>query len=177
MPARLVSVLWVGCAVIGGALCGLDAPGAALAQADNDFPYSIMAPEPGAGGHHHAAAAAAPSGTPRHASLLGHEKFVGKLHRSPNVFAARTSSGSVLPTALPRTRLIPPEGSGTLTLPAAPQQQGPTFAPSAPALGAVPNLPHGAESFQDRASRCSFQAGLYGVPNGALNRYIGACVQ
>ena len=175
MSARFISVLGVAAALIAGAP-------SVLAQAEAGFPYSIMAPEPGAARHRHAASPApAPAATPsrpHHASLLGREKFVGKLHRPRGVFfAARGSSGSVLPTALPRTRLIPPEGSGTLTLPAVPQQQGPTIVPGAPALGAIPNLPHGAETFQDRASRCSYQAGLYGVPNGALNRYIGACLQ
>ena len=41
----------------------------------------------------------------------------------------------------------------------------------------VPNLPHGAETFQDRASRCVMQQGLYGVPGGASTQYMGACLQ
>jgi hypothetical protein len=41
----------------------------------------------------------------------------------------------------------------------------------------VPNLPHGTETFQDRASRCAFQSGLYNVPGAARSQYIGGCVQ
>jgi hypothetical protein len=82
----------------------------------------------------------------------------------------------VLPTPLPRTELIPPEGRSMAVPHIGPQQSGSTIVPSAPSLGAVPNLPHGAETFQDRASRCSFQAGLNGVPGTATSQYMGACV-
>ena len=153
------------------ALC-VGAASSAVAQGYAGYPNSIMTPEPGSRAHHSASERAPlPS---RHASLLGREKFVGKLHRPHGVFVVRGSSGSVLPTPLPRTGLIAPEG------PTAPQfhtpamEQNPTMVPG---VGTVPNLPHGAETFQDRASRCSFQAGLYGVPNGAQNQYMGACVQ
>ena len=140
---------------------------------DNQFPYSIMAPEPGTATHHRATRShrpppdmTAPDTTP-----LTRRSTEGKR------LATRGTSGSVLPTPLPRTRLIPPEGSSTLTTPALPQQHGPTFVPSAPSLGAIPNLPHGSETFQDRASRCTFQQGLYGVPGTAGSQYMGACVQ
>ena len=138
---------------------------------DNQYPNSIMAPEPGTSSHHHPATLA----RSRHPSLLGREKFVAKLHRGPRTFATRGSSGSVLPTPLPRTMLIPPEGGGRLTEPAIPQQQGPSVVPGV--ASPVPNLPHGAETFQDRAARCSFQSGLYGVPGGARTQYMGSCVQ
>ncbi len=144
---------------------------------DTGYPYSIMAPEPGTPGvavHHHTPAAAAPVRRP-HASLLGHEKFVAKLHRGPNMSATRGSSGSVLPTPLPRTGLVGYEGGGRLTEPTLPQEQGPSVVPGL--TGTVPNLPHGPETFQDRASRCTFQSGLYGVPGGARTQYIGSCVQ
>src|SRR5580704_6129873 len=107
------------------------APGHAAAQGYPGYPDTIMAPEPGTAGHRHTAAAAAPpnQNSPS-AGLLGHEQFVGKLHRWPGVFVAtRGSSGSVLPTALPRTGLIPPEGSGTVTTPPLLQEQGPTTVP------------------------------------------------
>jgi hypothetical protein len=81
----------------------------------------------------------------------------------------------VLPTPLPRTQLIPPEGGGTLTVPPLQQEQGPTRIPGTAKI--VPNLPHGQETFQDRASRCTFQSGLYDVPGNLRNRYMGACVQ
>jgi hypothetical protein len=38
-------------------------------------------------------------------------------------------------------------------------------------------LPHGVETFQDRASRCAHQQGLYGVPGTASNQYMSACIQ
>ncbi len=140
-----------------------------------------MAPEPGTAPQRRAkaperTAATVPPRRPR-ASLLGHEKFVAKLHRRPGVFVAtRGSSGSVLPTPLPRTGLIPPEGSRVMsTPPALLQQQGRTVVPGL--ARTIPNLPHGNETFQDRASRCAFQSGLYNVPGGAHTQYMGACVQ
>jgi hypothetical protein len=44
-------------------------------------------------------------------------------------------------------------------------------------MRAIPNLAHGPETFQDRASRCAFQSGLYGVPGTLRNQYMGACLQ
>jgi hypothetical protein len=155
----------------------------AIAQGYPGYPYSIMRPESGAGAHQHAlphrrsstpettTAATAP---PHRPSLLGREKFIAKLHRR-GLYAARGSSGSVLPTPLPKTQLIPPEGGGTLTLPPLQQEQGPTRIPGTAKI--IPNLPHGQETFQDRASRCTFQSGLYGVPGNLRNQYMGACVQ
>jgi hypothetical protein len=144
----------------------------AAGQAYQGYPYSIMTPEPGTTGHHRATAAA-PARSPQ-ASLLGREKFVAKLHRGPKVFVSHGSSGSVLPTPLPRTQAIPPEGGGIAAVPALPQEQGPTFLPG---RNPIPNLPHGPETFQDRASRCAHQQGLYGVPGTASNQYMSACIQ
>jgi hypothetical protein len=55
------------------------------------------------------------------------------------------------------------------------QEQGPTMVPGL--ARPIPNLSHGPETFQDRASRCAFQSGLYGVPGGARTQYMGACLQ
>jgi hypothetical protein len=165
-------------------LCAL-LPKAAGAQGYPGYPYSIMTPERDAGIHQRAGAyrgtsaaettsAPALASRPHRPSLLGREKFVAKLHRR-GLYAARGSSGSVLPTPLPRTQLIPPEGGGTLTAPPLQQEQGPTRIPGTAQI--VPNLPHGSETFQDRASRCTFQSGLYSVPGNLRNRYMGACVQ
>jgi hypothetical protein len=152
------------------------APARALEPGDDQFPNSIVAPERGTTSHHRASApAAAPSRSPHHASLLGREKFVAKLHRGPNMFATRGSSGSVLPTSQPRTGLVGYEGGGRLTETTLPREQGPSVVPGL--TGTVPNLPHGPETFQDRASRCAFQSGLYGVPGGARTQYMGSCVQ
>lgn len=151
--------------------------GHAAAQGYPGYPDTIMVPE-GGPARHHTPRDTAKIAPPAHAhpSLLGHEDFVGKLHRRPGVFvAARGSSGSVLPTPLPRTTLIPPEGVGTLTLPPVVQEQGPSIVPGI--RNPVPNLPHGPETFQDRASRCAFQSGLYDVPGTARSQYMGGCVQ
>jgi len=56
-----------------------------------------------------------------------------------------------------------------------PQAQGPSIVPGV--ANPVPNLSHGPETFQDRASRCSFQGGLYNVPGTARSQYMGGCVQ
>jgi hypothetical protein len=121
---------------------------------DDQFPYSIMAPEPGTATHHRSAA---------HEPL--HHRF----------YTGRGSSGSVLPTPLPRTPLMTPEGSAAVTLPAVPQEQAPTILHGL--ARPIPNLPHGAETFQDRASRCAFQSGLNNVPGNLRTQYTGACVQ
>ena len=174
------------CAVV--ILCVL-LPRGADAQGYPGYPNSIMTPERGSGIHQRgsahrrgsaaettpATAAATTAATqPHHPSLLGREKFISKLHRR-GLYAVRGSSGSVLPTPLPRTQLIPPEGGGALTLAPQQQEQGPTRIPGTAKI--IPNVPHGAETFQDRASRCTFQAGLYGVPGNLRNQYMGACVQ
>ena len=70
---------------------------------------------------------------------------------------------------------IPPEGGGAPITRVLPQEQGPTVVPGV--ANPVPNLPHGTETFQDRASRCAFQSGLYGVPGTARSQYMGGCVQ
>ena len=163
------------------ALLAAVSPVTALAQGYPGYPYTIMTLDRGAAIDHRAAAmrhgngaVQATSTAPQHPSLLGREKFISKLHRR-GLYAARGSSGSVLPTPLPRTQLIPPEGGGMLTTPSLPQEQGPTIIPGR--TRAIPNLAHGPETFQDRASRCAFQSGLYGVPGTLRNQYMGACLQ
>jgi hypothetical protein len=137
---------------------------------DSGFPYSIMAPERGSAPRRHGIAPV----NKRHATAP-HAQALTKTVPRTNLSAVRGSSGSVLPTPLPRTELIPPEGSSRLTLPALPQQQGPSIVPGV--VNPVPNLPHGPETFQDRASRCAFQSGLYNVPGTARSQYMGGCVQ
>ena len=161
------------------ALLAAVSPIAALAQGYPGYPYTIMTLDHRAVIDHRGAAmrhgnGAATATAPQHPSLLGREKFISKLHRR-GIYAARGSSGSVLPTPLPRTQLIPPEGGGVLTTPSLAQEQGPTIIPGR--MRAIPNLAHGPETFQDRASRCAFQSGLYGVPGTLRNQYMGACLQ
>ena len=138
----------------------VSATGQAAAQGYPGFPDTIMAPMHGVA-HHRAET----SGGAVHSRSHG---------RRP-IAVARGSPGAVLPTPLRRTRLIPPEGGGAAVVRAAPQEHGPTAVPGL--ANPVPNLPHGPETFQDRASRCVMQQGLYGVPGGASTAYTGVCVQ
>ena len=140
-------------------------PGYAEAQGYPGYPYTIMTPEHGTA--HRGPRAARGKAMPR-------LRASSPQHLGRRVVIARGSSGIVLPTPLPRTQLIPPEGGTAPVISSGPQHQGPTFVPG---LNPVPNLPHGAESFQDRASRCAFQQGLYGVRGNMTTQYIGACLQ
>jgi hypothetical protein len=134
---------------------------------DSNYPYSIMAPEPGAG--HHRGAASARS---RQIKSPGAEKPLAAPPPRTSSNAVRGSSGVVLPTPLPKTQLIPPEGGSAPIIRAAPREQGPTVLPG---MNPIPNLPHGTETFQDRASRCAQQQGLYGVPATATGIYMHTC--
>jgi hypothetical protein len=156
------------------------APAQARAQGYSGYPYTIITAERGAAtqqgiaGHMRGAGRAKDATRAHRPSLLGREKFISKLHRR-GLYAARGSSGSVLPTPLRRTQLIPPEGGGNLITPATPQEQGPIQLQGL--NRPIPSLPHGTETFQDRASRCAFQSGLYNVPGNQRSQYMGACVQ
>jgi hypothetical protein len=134
-------------------LCGGRAH--ALEPGDDQYPNSIITPEPGAHRPLHAARPLTPQNL--------HHRFR----------YAHGSSGSVLPSVLPKTRAIPPEGGGIAAAPVLPQQQGPTFLPNG---RAIPNLPHGPETFQDRASRCAHQQALNNIPSGASTQYMAACL-
>jgi hypothetical protein len=132
---------------------------------DGNYPYSIMAPEPGSG--HHRALALARS---RHLKSPGAEKPLAARSPRTSFYPVRGSSGSLLP--LPKTQLIPPEGGSAPIIHTGPQEQAPTVLPG---LNPIPNLPHGTETFQDRASRCAQQQGLYGVPATATGIYMHTC--
>ena len=134
---------------------------------DSNYPYSIMTPEPGTG--HHRALAAARS---RHIKSLGAEKPLAARPPRTSSYAVRGSSGVVVPTPLPKTQLIPPEGGSAPIIHTGPQEQGPTVLPG---MNPIPNLPHGTETFQDRASRCAQQQGLFGVPATATGIYMHTC--
>jgi hypothetical protein len=137
---------------------------------DSDNPYSIMAPERGAAPRHHRKVP-----VKKQHVTVSHPQALTKRYPHSNLSVLRGSAGSVLPTPLPRSELIPPEGGSGLTLPALPQQSGPSAVPGV--ANPVPNLPHGTETIQDRASRCAFQSGLYSVPGTARSQYMGGCVQ
>jgi hypothetical protein len=145
---------------------------------DDQFPNSIMAPERGIGGHHRGTSASKGrhrANPPSQPSASVPDSVPEKTNPPKGRVAVRGSSGVVLPTPLPKTQLIPPEGGSSLVTPNLSREHGPTFVPGV--AQPVPNLPHGPETFQDRASRCSFQAGLYGPQGGSSPNYMGACLQ
>src|SRR5579862_4358569 len=131
------------------------AAGQATAQGYAGYPYTIMTPERGGVTHYRS-----PAVTHRrdHLARTGdvqQSQAPAQGHVGRHVTVARGSPGVVLPTPLPRTELIPPENSGAIIAHAPAQEQGPTVVPGL--ANPVPNLPHGPETFQDRASRCAFQ--------------------
>jgi hypothetical protein len=141
-------------------------PAPATAQGYKGCPYSIMTPEAGPARRHHGVKAIPPADT-----RTAYERAAPRMPRYPRrALVARGSSGSVLPTPLPQTQFIPPEGQSAPIARALPQEQPPTVVPGF--ARPLPNLPHGAETFQDRASRC-----INGVPGTASTRYMGACLQ
>src|SRR5262249_23409385 len=84
----------------------------------------------------------------------------------------KSPSGTVKPIKLPESTVVP-----------MPNTQVPPdlYVPQTGRV--VPNLPTvsgsgrgGAETFQDRASRCAHQAGVFGQSGGDRGSYIGACV-
>src|ERR1700686_2759394 len=118
---------------------------------DSNYPYSTRAPERGTG--HQPAAAPTRS---RQLKSPGAEKPLAARPPRTSSYAGRGSSGVVLPTPLPKTQLIPPEGGRVPIIHAAPQEQGPTVLPG---MNPIPNLPDGPEPFQDRASRSAQKQG------------------
>jgi hypothetical protein len=145
---------------------------------DDQYPNSIMAPERGTVPHPRSRTAVRKHALKQPVPALQDLAKSPAEPRSPvehrNLVVTRGSSGSVLPTPLPKTQLIPPEGTAGVIVPRPLQhEQGPTIIPGT--TTAIPNLPHGPESFQDRASRCAHQAGINGVGTGSMPQYMGAC--
>jgi hypothetical protein len=159
-----------------------------------DGNYSIMAPEPGTGSHHGARNRHGRTSRHQSQSLTATQKalqdsekalqdsaaIANPLNDTPeqietfkrNRRAYVGSSGLVLPTPLPG-----PTHYGHIGTPAAPlrsvEQPGPTILPSG---RAIPNLPHGPETFQDRASRCAFQSSINNIHAGQFGSYMGSCM-
>ncbi|HET7192050.1 MAG TPA: hypothetical protein VFI98_09085 [Pseudolabrys sp.] len=92
------------------------------------------------------------------------EPWLAPKYRSPH--------GTVKHVTIPRT--------GTLTQPRAavpPPIVVPQTGRVLPNLPTTPGSgPGGSETFQDRAVRCTHQAGVYGQAAGDRNSYIGTCV-
>jgi hypothetical protein len=154
-----------------------------------DFNYNIMAPEPGTGPRHVTRDRHGRTSSPHSQSLTATQKANGEAtesadpaidtpeqietyKRNRRTFASRGSSGLVLPTPLPGPTHYAPVGTSA-TFHASPQEQGPTILPGSGL--AIPNLPHGPETFQDRASRCAFQSSINSVPGGQTSSYMHNC--
>jgi hypothetical protein len=157
-----------------------------------DGNYNIMAPEPGTGLHHvarsrhgrtssrHSQATTASQrstpGTTQDAAqsaspALDTPEQIETFKRNRRAYVG--SSGLVLPTPLPGPTHYAPIGT-----PAAPQQSvvqpPPTILPGSGR--AIPNLPHGPETFQDRTSRCAFQSSINGIHAGQFGSYMASCM-
>jgi hypothetical protein len=120
----------------------------ALAPAHSkDANWVIMTPEPG-----RPQEVPEPWLPPKYKSPRGSRQHVKPLRKHREVDAPRVSTP-------PRPIVVPQTGV------AVPNMQ--TIAPAGPG---------GAESFQDRALRCTHQAGAYGAITGDRGTYIGTCV-
>ncbi len=85
------------------------------------------------------------------------------------------SSSLVLPTPLPGPTHYAPLGTGTgVAVNPLPREQPPTILPGSGR--AIPNLPHGPETFQDRASRCAFQSSINNIHAGQFGSYMASCM-
>jgi len=155
-----------------------------------DSNYNIMAPEPGTGSHHlarnrhgrtslrHSQSSTASQDATQAATQAASQPIdtpgqIETFKHNRRLYAGRGSSGLVLPTPLPGPTHYAPVGT-----PAAPlrsvEQPGPTILPGT--ARAIPNLPHGPETFQDRASRCSFQSSINGIHAGQFGNYMASCM-
>jgi hypothetical protein len=134
----------------------------------DDYPYSIMRPEPGSRHvpKHRPPRAAVPRTSVKHA---------------PKHISRRGSSSPVYPQPLPAPQNLTVPSPQQVVTPASPTvppllyvpQTGRTLPNLPAASGAGPN---GAETSQDRAARCAHQAGVYGQAAGDRTSYIGSCI-
>ena len=113
----------------------------------NDTP-SIMAPEPG-------------GSPPKHKARRGSSTVV---YPAPLPAPENFNSPPTQPVTVPRAADVPP--------PIVVPQTGRVL-PNLPMVGSGPG---GAETSQDRALRCSHQAGVYGAAAGDRNAYVGGCI-
>jgi hypothetical protein len=107
-------------------------------------------------------------------SIMVPEK--GSRPKTPEPWLApkyKSSRGTVEKVVIPRSKTVPQPRAATpppLYVP----QTGRTL-PNLPTISGAG--PGGAETFQDRAARCTHQAGVYGsTATGDRNAYVGSCV-
>jgi hypothetical protein len=98
----------------------------------------------------------------------------------PKQKARRGSSNPVYPTPLPKPQGYNPPPSQQVVTPRAADVPPPIVVPQTgrvlPNLPTIGSGPGGAETSQDRAVRCSHQAGVYGAAAGDRNAYVGGCI-
>ena len=84
----------------------------------------------------------------------------------------KSPRGTVKHVVIPRSTTIQPPNT-TVPPPIVVPQTGQVLQnlPSVQGSG-----PRGAETYQDRASRCAHQAGVYGQSAGDRNAYVGTCI-
>jgi hypothetical protein len=83
----------------------------------------------------------------------------------------KSPRGTVKHVTIPKSTIVTPP-TATLPPPIVVPQTGRVL----PNLPTVPGAgPGGRETFQDRASRCAHQAGVYGQAAGDRNTYMGTC--
>ena len=154
-----------------------------------DGNYNIMAPEPGTGPHRvvrsrhtrtsarHSRASTgsqngAQAGTQAASQPIDTPEQIQTFKRNRRTFASRGSSGLVLPTPPAGPTHYAPIGTPAVSQQSV-EQPGPTILPSG---RAIPNLPHGPETFQGRASRCAFQSSINNIHAGGFGSYMASCM-
>ena len=156
-----------------------------------DGNYNIMAPEPGTGPHQWCAAirtdVVAPftiaDGDPKGdrcdedaSQSAGPAVDTPEQIETANAIAVPTSGLRVW-SCRRRCRgptHYAPIGTGAgVAVDPLPQEQPPTILPGSGR--AIPNLPHGPETFQDRASRCAFQSSINSIPGSQASSYMHSC--
>ncbi len=92
----------------------------------------------------------------------------------------RGSSSPVYPTPLPPPLHYNPQPAPSVVTNPAPVPRAIHVPETGRTLPNLPTIsgsgPHGTETYQDRATRCVHQAGVYGPAAGNRNTYIGGCV-
>ncbi len=84
----------------------------------------------------------------------------------------KSPRGTVKHVVIPRSTAIQPPNT-TVPPPIVVPQTGQVLQNLPTVQGSGPR---GAETYQDRASRCAHQAGVYGQAAGDRNAYVGTCI-
>jgi hypothetical protein len=189
-PRSILLTLLSAIVVLAAATCGAQARDFEMGGDGN---YNIMAPEPGTSSHHavrtrHGRVLARHSRLPavkqeatkeptqnansNASPLKDTPEQIETFKRNRRTFASRGSSGLVLPTPPAGPTHYAPIGTPAVAQPSV-VQPGPTILPSG---RAIPNLPHGPETFQGRASRCAFQSSINNIHAGGFGSYMASCM-